>query len=83
MASCINLEIQVDGSYKVTPDARTDLSACMYVLNTGEEVGNSLIGLTPAQGAEISAYIAALWAVAWGIKQIANVIKGTENHEES
>ena len=84
MALCVSAATNQDGSLQLVPDpSKTDLSTCSYVLQTGAEVAeSSLANLTPAQGLEISMAICALWATAWGIKQVANSLKGNANETE-
>jgi hypothetical protein len=77
---CVDLVLQADGSYAVFPVETTDFTTCNFVLQTGAEVGNSLFNLSPAQGLEISMYVCALWATAWGIKQIAKVLNSGDSH---
>ncbi|HTD06234.1 hypothetical protein [Undibacterium sp.] len=83
MAICVSASTNPDGSLKLVPEPdKTDLSTCSYVLQSGAEVAeSSLANLTPAQGLEISMAVCALWALAWGIKQVANTLKGNANEE--
>lgn len=60
----------------------SDLSQCPLVAVTGAEYvsnGGSLWDLTPDQALGVSAAIVGLWALAWGIKQVARVLKGDGN----
>lgn len=83
MAICVSAATNPDGSLQLMPDtSKTDLSTCSYVLQSGAEVAeSSLANLTPAQGLEISVAICGVWALAWGIKQVANTLKGNEHVE--
>lgn len=83
MAKCVKILQDQDGTYKLIPDQQPDLKQCEYVLQTGGEVSNSLTDLTPAQAAEISGYVAALWAAVWVIKQLAKLIEiGPKNEPD-
>lgn len=82
MAVCARLVLASDGSYSVLPMSSQDLKLCEIVLQTGAEVGNSLFDLTPSQGLEISLYVGALWALAWGIKQIGKVLNSGDSQNE-
>ncbi len=82
MAQCVQLQLNSDGSYRLIPQDLQDLNSCAYVISTGAEVGNSLLSLTPAQGAEISMYVCGLWALAWGIKQIGIVLNSGDSQNE-
>ncbi|GGC57789.1 hypothetical protein GCM10011396_00760 [Undibacterium terreum] len=83
MALCVSASTNPDGSLQLVPDpSKTDLGTCSYVLQSGAEVAeSSLANLTPAQGLEISMSVCALWALAWGIKQVAKTLKGIGNEE--
>ena len=74
MSQCVQITQNQDGTLVFTPDSQTDLSQCSYVIQTGAEAGNSLTALSPAQGELIGGYVAALWASAWAIKQVAKVL---------
>lgn len=82
MAQCVQLELQPDGSLKMIPQVSSDLNTCAYVVQSGAEVGNSIADLTPAQGLEISVYVGALWALAWGFKQISKTLNIGDSHVE-
>lgn len=82
MSKCLKLFIDQDGSYKLVPDQQPDLKQCDYVLQTGGEVSNSLVDLTPAQASEISVAVGTLWATAWVFRQLANILKGNEHETE-
>lgn len=81
MSLCVELSQNPDGSLRLDPTAETDLQACAYVLQTGAEVGNSPLYLTPAQGVEISVAILGVWAIAWGIKQVVKVLSSGDSNE--
>ncbi|WP_428717291.1 hypothetical protein [Undibacterium curvum] len=82
MSQCVKATQNQDGSLRLEPDTQQDLQQCQFVLQTGAEVGNSLTTLTPAQGAEISAYVGAIWALAWGFKQIAKTLNSGDSQNE-
>lgn len=83
MAQCVKLLQNPDGSLQILPDSQTDLNQCAYVIQSGAEIGNLPTYLTPSQGLEIGAYVAWLWALAWGIRQVANALNsGNENETE-
>lgn len=81
MSQCVQIIQNPDGSLTLMPDSKTDLQSCSYVLQSGAEVGNSLTYLTPSQGLEISIYVMALWAGAWGIKQLVKVLNSGDVNE--
>lgn len=82
MAQCVTATVDQNGTVILQIDAQTDLQQCQIVLQTGVEVGNSLAFFTPAEAVEISTSVALLWAMAWGIKQVARVLKETQNETE-
>jgi hypothetical protein len=66
----------VDGSLAVDA-GRTDFSTCQYVLDTGSDYSglHALANLTIPEAQLIAGHIAAVWAVAWGFRQIANAVR--------
>lgn len=82
MAQCVLLQLAEDGSYRLTPQVSSDLNSCAYVIQSGAEVGNSIANLTPSQGSEISVYVCGLWALAWGFRQISNVLNSGDSNEQ-
>lgn len=81
MSQCVDITQNPDGSLRLEPSSSTDLQACPYVLQSGAEVGNSPLYLTPSQGVEISVAILGVWAIAWGIKQVVKVLSSGDSNE--
>lgn len=80
MASCARAVQQADGSYLLALDPQaTDLTACAYVVESGAELGNSLLSMTAQDGGVYSGLIIGCWVVAFTIKQLINIIKGSSN----
>lgn len=82
MPVCAMSIATVDGNFlEVRPDIQ-DLSTCAYVVetradsNAWRELGNMSIG----DAQVISAYVAGVWAIAWGFKAIR---KSIPNYEAS
>lgn len=70
----------VDGTYVrvlVVDPHVADLSTCAYVAQSGAEVANSLFSMTAADGGMLSGMIVAVWAGAFGIRQIINIVRGS------
>lgn len=82
MAQCVILQLVEDGSYKLIPQSSQDLNSCAYVIQSGAEVGNSIVNLSPSEGLQIGAYVCGLWALAWGFRQISNVLKIGDSDEQ-
>jgi hypothetical protein len=82
MAQCVTLQLVDDGSYRLIPQSSPDLNSCTYVIQSGAEVGNSIVNLTPSQGLEISVYVCSIWALAWGFRQISNVLNIGDSNEQ-
>lgn len=80
MATCAIAVLQPDGSYflKINPSV-IDVSTCSYVVQSGADIGNSLFSMSAEDGSLISAGLVSVWAAAWGIKAIINVVKGSTN----
>jgi hypothetical protein len=73
-----------DGSYslEVLP-MQTDLSQCQFVVISGSEAANGqLLQLTPSDAVTISIAVCAVWALAWGFKQLINLMKESPNEIE-
>lgn len=76
MASCARAVQQADGSFVIVLDpTASDLSTCPYVLSSGAELANSLFSLTAEDGAYVSMMIVGVWAAAWGVRSVINVVK--------
>lgn len=82
MAKCVQVTQNQDGTLTLKPDSQTDLSQCSYVIQTGAEAANSLTALAPDQGLLIGTVIGALWAGAWGFKQVGKIFDWNENEIE-
>jgi len=80
---CVELSQNPDGSLRLDPTGETDLKACGYVLQSGAEVGNSPLYLSPSQGVEISVAIMGVWAIAWGFKQVVKVLSSGDSQNET
>lgn len=81
MAACIKAVQQPDGSLVLRLDpTATDLSTCQYVVQSGAELANSLFSLSAEDGSYISAMIVSVWAAAWGVRAVINVV---QNHSGS
>ena len=78
MAACAQAVQQPDGTLvlRLEPTA-TDLSTCQYVVQSGAELANSLFSMTAADGAWVSTGIISVWAAAYGIRLIINVVRGS------
>lgn len=78
MAACVQAVQQPDGKIALVLDpVASDLSACMYVVQSGAELSNSLYSLTAEDGSILSALIISCWAAAFVAKAIINVVKGS------
>lgn len=80
MPICASAVQQTDGSYFLALDlSQTNIASCQYVVHTGSEAGGSILSLSMEDGGLISAAIVSCWALAYGIKSIINILKGTTN----
>jgi hypothetical protein len=81
MPVCLKPLQQADGSLLLALDPLAkDLTACAYVVESGAELGNSLLSLTAQDGGYASAGIIGCWVTAYAIKSIIQIIKGS--HDE-
>lgn len=82
MATCAVAIQQSDGSYVLQIDPSiTDVTTCSYVVQSGADVANSLLTMSAEDGGLISAGMVSVWATAWGIVQLARVIRGGSENE--
>lgn len=84
MAICAIAVLQPDGSYLLGLDPSvTNPATCAYVVETGaESVIGSLGSLSVPDATLISACVFALWATAWGVKQVIRVLMENENVQD-
>lgn len=81
MPACARAVQQADGSLALVLDpSATDLSTCAYVVQTGAELGNSLVSFSASDGALLSSGVISCWVAAYGIRSLIEVIKGS-THE--
>jgi len=84
MSVCAKAIQQPDGTLLLALDpTNTDTSTCAYVVESGasnawQELGNMSIG----DAQVISAYVAGVWAVAWGIKAIRKLLSINEGSRD-
>ena len=80
MPACARAVQQADGSFALVLDpSATDLTACAYVVQTGAELGNSLVSFSASDGALLSSGVIACWVAAYGFRSVIEVIKGSTN----
>lgn len=80
MPACARAVQQQDGTFLLALDpSATDLTACSFVVESGAELANSLFSMTAQDGAVNSALIISCWLVAFGVRSIIHVIRGSEN----
>lgn len=80
MPACLRPVAQQDGSFLLAIDpSATDLTACAYVVESGAELGNSLFSMTAQDGGVYSGLIISCWVVAFSVRTIIQIIKGSEN----
>lgn len=80
MPACARAVQQADGSLALVLDpSATDLSTCAYVVQTGAELGNSLVSFSASDGALLSSGVISCWVAAYGIRSVIEVIKGSTN----
>lgn len=81
---CVEVVRSDDNSIKFYYDQTTDTKACKAVLMSGEEANAySVFSLSPAQGLELSAAAAFIFAVAFVFKMIRRTINLGDSHVEN
>lgn len=80
MTTCAVAVQQADGSYVLQLDPSvTNVTTCSYVVQSGTDLGNSLMTLSVQNGSLITAAILSLWAAAWVIAVIVRQVKGSNS----
>lgn len=80
MAVCARGVVQQDGSILLVLDSSvTNLATCQYVVQSGSDISNSFLLMTAEDGAVFSSGVIACWALAYGIRSIINILKGSTN----
>lgn len=80
MPACLKSVAQQDGSFLLAIDpSATDLTACSYVVESGAELGNSLLSMTAQDGGVYSGLIIGCWVIAICVRFVVQIIKGAEN----
>lgn len=75
MATCAVAVQQADGSYSLSLDPLvTDVTTCTYVVQSGSDLGNSLLTLSVLNGSVISGAMVLVWVAAWGIRQVWDLL---------
>lgn len=64
----------------VLDHAQTNFSTCVYVVESGDEFQNNLWNMSPEDGAIFSAGVVSCWLVAFGIRSILSILRGS-THE--
>lgn len=83
MPTCARAVQQADGSLALVLDqSATDVTACSYVVQSGPEIANSLVALSAEDGAAVSAMIVSVWAAAWGIRAVIDVVRNNGASDE-
>lgn len=80
MPVCAKAIQQADGVLLLALDPlATDLTACTYVVESGAEIANSMFSMTAQDGGAYSAAIIGCWILAYCVRTIVQIIKGSEN----
>lgn len=76
-------EVDSNGMVVAVPVPTSGLDACAFVLETPQEVAMNSApwALTTEQAGQIGGATLLLWALAWGVRQIGNVIRHTDKEE--
>jgi len=83
MTVCLK-EITVSGSQVLAVDtAATDLTTCVYVVESGLEQLSGLPALDATDGALLGSAIVGCWLIGWAIKQAIRALNVGEPNEEN
>lgn len=80
MPVCARAIQEANGTLSLALDPTvTDLSTCAYVVQTGAELGNSLVSFSAADGALLSSGVVGCWVAAYAIRSVYEIIRGSAN----
>lgn len=80
MPVCVRAIQQADGTALLALDPlATELTACIYVVESGAELGNTMFSMTAQDGGVYSGLIIGCWVIAFTVRTIVHIIKGSEN----
>jgi len=82
MTVCAKLISTADGMVVALDPTHTDLSTCAYVLEDGSSTAWRELGnLSLENASQISMLVAALWALAFGLRQVRRVLDAADEKE--
>jgi len=79
MPTCAKIVV-VNGENMIALDVgNPNLTTCSYVVESGVDVSNNFWTLSATDGAVFSAGVISCWMVAYGIRSIMFIVKGSSN----
>lgn len=83
MSTCAVAVQQADGSYFLRLDPTvTDVSSCTYVVQSGADIGGSLLMMSANDGGLYSLAIFSVWATAWAFRMLIKTLQGDTNESD-
>lgn len=67
------------GEFVLADPQPPEYQACTYLLVQPSELPLELFNITPAEGAQLSAAIVAVWAIAWVVKPFILALRTDES----
>lgn len=81
MTICV--QVDTDGTIYAVQPQPVEVSACSYVLVSGDAALNSPFSLTPEQGAQVGGAVLLVWAVAYVFRVLARVLNVDEKGDST
>lgn len=81
MTICV--QVDTDGTIYAVQPQPAEVSACSYVLVSGDAALNSPFALTPEQGAQVGGAVLLVWAVAYVFRVLARVLNVDETGDST
>lgn len=81
MTICV--QVDTDGTIYAVQPQPAEVSACSYVLVSGDAALNSPFALTPEQGAQVGGAVLLVWAVAYVFRVLARVLNVDQNGDST
>jgi len=76
VAACVVPVVQPStGVTYLTVEVRADISTCPYTLDDSSSAWHELSNMSIPNAQEIAIYVGVVWAIAWGFKTLARILR--------
>jgi hypothetical protein len=80
LVQCVEVDA-VTGDLRLVDPPPVDAYSCSMVVGSASEFASPLVQMSEADGLSIAAMIMGIWAIAWGFRQVADVLSSGETSE--